>query len=106
VGLILFMHVAPAARGYRRRVASLWESDGQGGHRMVFRWNRGTDTFEHTGELREPASLKRHQDFLQGLLDAGDVEMEAVRRKFLSLHEEKEETSRNGHGQKSRDGRE
>ena len=26
VGLILFMHVAPAPRGYRRRVASFWES--------------------------------------------------------------------------------
>ena len=39
VGLILFMHVAPGPRGYRRRVASFWEADGQGGHRMVFRWD-------------------------------------------------------------------
>ena len=45
VGLILFMHVAPAPRGYRRRVASFWEADGQGGHRMVFRWNAKADTY-------------------------------------------------------------
>jgi hypothetical protein len=100
VGLILFMHVAPAARGYRRRVASFWESDGQGGHRMVFRWNHGTDTFEQTGELQEPASLKRYRGFVQGLLDASAVEMEAVRRKFLCLHGEREETGRNGLGEK------
>ena len=37
-------------------------------------------------ELREPAGVKRYQDFLQGLLDAGETEMEGVRRRFLCLH--------------------
>ncbi len=106
VGLILFMDVAPAVRGYRRRVASFWESDGQGGHRMVFRWDHGTDTFEQTGALWEPASLKQYRGFVQGLLDASEVEMEVVRRKFLCFHGEREETSRNGHGEKPFEGRE
>jgi hypothetical protein len=100
VGVILFMHVAPATRGYRRRVASFWESNGQGGHRLVFQWGRGTDTFERTGELREPARLKRYDGFLQGLPDASEIDMEVIRRKFLCLHGEI------GLGEKSSDGRE
>ena len=42
--------------------------------------------FEQIAELREPAGLKRYQDFLQGLLDAGETEMEGIRRRFLCLH--------------------
>ena len=70
------MHVAPAPRGYRRRVSSFWEADGQGGHRMVFRWDAKADTYEQTEELRDPAGLERYEDFLHSLLDAGEVEME------------------------------
>jgi len=86
VDLILFMHVAPMPRGYRRRVASFWEADGRGGHRMVFRWDVRADHFQQTADLREPAGLKRYQDFVQGLLDAGEIEMEGIRRRFLCLH--------------------
>jgi hypothetical protein len=86
VSLVLFMHVAPAPRGYRRRVASFWEADGLGGHRMVFRWDARADHFQQTAELREPAGLKRYQDFLQSLVDTGETEMEAIRRRFLCLH--------------------
>ena len=86
VGLILFMHVAPLQRGYRRRVASFWEADGRGGHRMVFRWNAETDAYEPTAELHDPAGLGRYKDFVQGLLDEGDVTIEAVRRKALKFY--------------------
>ena len=91
---------------YRRRVSSVWEVDGQGGHRMVFRWDCKTDTFKQTVELREPAGLERYDGFLRGLLDGGEVEMEVVRRKFLCLHGEREDTNRNGPGEKSFEGRE
>jgi hypothetical protein len=33
----------------------LWQSDDQGGHRMVFRWNAKADTHEPTAELPDPA---------------------------------------------------
>jgi hypothetical protein len=91
VGLILFMHVAPMLRGYRRRVSSFWEADGQDGHRQVFRWDAQGDRFEQTADLREPAGLERYERFLRGLLDTGEVEMEVVRRKFLCLHGERED---------------
>jgi hypothetical protein len=79
VDLILFMHVAPVPRGYRRRVASFWEAASTGGHRMIFRWNTQSDRFEPTAELREPAGLKRYRDFLQGLVEAGEANL-IVRR--------------------------
>ena len=85
VGLILFMHVAPVPRGYRRRVASFWETASTGGHRMVFQWVPQTDRFEQTAELQEPAGLKRYRDFIQGLLDGGQRDVEAVRRKVVEF---------------------
>jgi len=86
VGLILFMQVIPGPRGYRRRVATFWEADGQGGHRMVFRWNAKTDVYEPTAEPRDAAGLSRYTDFLQGLLDQGEVAMEAVRPKAVEFY--------------------
>ncbi len=89
VGLILFMHVAPGSRGYRRRVASLWEADAQGGHRMVFRWNAKADTHEPTAELPDPAGLGRYQDFLHGLLDEGEIEMKVVRHRTVEFYRDR-----------------
>jgi hypothetical protein len=86
VGLILFMHVAPGPHGYRRRVASFWEADGQGGHRTVFRWNAKSDAYEPTDELPGPAELDRYKGFLQGLLDEGEVAIEAVRRRAVEFY--------------------
>jgi hypothetical protein len=106
VGLILFMYVAPAPRGYRRRVASFWEADGQGGHRMVFQWNPQIDRFEQTAELREPAGLERNRTFLKGLVEAGESEMEAVRRQAVRFYGAGEDTVQDGPAEKSFEGRE
>lgn len=86
VGLILFMHVDPAPRGYRRRVASLWEADGQGGHRVVFRWDTKADTHETTAELRDAGGLDRYRQFLRGLLAREKIEMGAVRRRVMEFY--------------------
>lgn len=86
VGLILFIHLIPGP-GARRRVGSFWEADGGGGHRKVFRWNAAADTFEATGELHKPAEMDRYEGFIQGLVDAGDVETEAVMRYVARFYE-------------------
>jgi hypothetical protein len=86
VGLILFMHVAPGPRGYRRRVASFWEADGNGKHRLVFHWDAQNDRFEPTAELQQPAGLERYETFLQGLVAAGEVEMAAVRGRVTEFY--------------------
>ena len=88
--LILFMHVIPGPRGYRRRVASFWEADGHGGHRKVFRWNAKADRYEPTAELHDPAELGRYEGLIQGLVDDDDVEMEVVRRKVVEFYRGRE----------------
>lgn len=85
VGLILFIHVVPGP-GARRRVVSFRESDGGGQHRQVFRWNAASDMFEATGELHERAELERYKQFVQGLVDQGEVEMESVRRQVVEFY--------------------
>ena len=57
-----------------------------GGHRQVFRWNGGTDTFEPMGELHHPGELRRYMTFIQNLVEAGEVEMEAVRYKVVEFY--------------------
>ena len=101
VGLILFMHVASMPRGYRRRVASLWEADGQGGHRLVFRWEAHADRFAPTVELHERGQLKRYEDFIQGLLDAGEAELALVRRRAIQFYEAAKDTVRGAMAEKS-----
>jgi len=83
VGLILFMHVAP---GHRRRVATFYEADGQGGHRLLFEWDKPSDTFRQAGDLPDAAELGRYRDFVQRLVEEGDAEVEAVRRKTLAFY--------------------
>jgi len=86
VGLILFIHVVPGP-GARRRVVSFWEADEAGGHREVFRWNAAADTFEATGDLHKPAEMDRYEGFIRGLVDAGDVETEAVMSRVSRFYE-------------------
>ena len=85
VGLILFIHVIPGP-GARRRVVSLWEADGRGGHRQVYRWNATSDTFEVTGQPHESSDLERYKQFVQALVDQGEAEMEAVRRQVVEFY--------------------
>ena len=76
----------PGTRGYRRRVSSFWEADGQGGHRLVFRWNARADTFERVGDVYQPEQLGGYVEFLRGLLDQGEVEANAVRHRVVDLY--------------------
>jgi len=86
VGVVLFMHVARGAGGYRRRVATFWEADGHGEHELRFQWDAPTDTFRQVGELDQPAQLGQYVQFLKQLLDQGEVETAAVRRKVLAFY--------------------
>lgn len=86
VGLILFMHVRHSRRGLLRRVAAFHEADGQGGHRLLYRWDEGADAFEQVGEERDSAGLRPYAGFIARLLDEGDAEAEAVRRKALAFY--------------------
>jgi hypothetical protein len=86
VGLILFMHVARVASGYRRRVASFWEADGRGGHRQLYQWDAASDSFTQVGELRQADDLGGYAEFVQRLVNSGHVETEAIRREVVEFY--------------------
>ena len=86
MGLILFIHVLPGLGGRRRRVVTFWEADGQGGHRLVFRWNAEFDTFEPVHERHDAVELVRYERFIQAAVDKGEETTETVRREVLEFY--------------------
>jgi hypothetical protein len=86
VGLILFMHLGGGLGRYRRRVATFYEADGQGGHQLLFRWQAKSDTFEQVGPLRDPQGLKPYVEFIERLVEEGEAEARAVRRKVVEFY--------------------
>jgi hypothetical protein len=86
VGLILFMHVDRSRTGYRRRVATLYEADSSGAHRLVFAWDPASDAFRPTAALREPEELARYAQFIQQMVDDGESDAASVRRKVLAFY--------------------
>lgn len=86
VGLILFMHVSGRMGHCRRRVAAFYEADGSGGHRLVFRWRGESDTFEPVADLRDRVELEAYCGFIRRLVEEGDVDARAVRRKVVEFY--------------------
>lgn len=95
VGLILFMHVDRGRGGYRRRVSTLYEADGCGGHRLVYEWDPAADTFRQVGDLRDPDELGGYADFVHRLIDAGQAEQTAVRRGVVAFYRGRLRAGRN-----------
>lgn len=87
VGLILFMHAGRGVRGVRRRVSTFHEADGRGGHRLLFEWDAGVDSFRRKGDLRDPDALGEYEQFIQRIVTEGDSRAEAVRRKVVAFYE-------------------
>jgi len=86
IGLILFMHVSAGPGGYQRRVATFHEADGNGRHRLLFQWEAACDRFIQVGELRDPDELRPRLDFIQQLVDEGEVDSSVVRRKVVEYY--------------------
>ena len=86
VGLVLFMHVDRQMGSYRRRVATFWETDGDGGHRLLFQRQPESDTFEQVRPLPNPGGLGRYVAFIQRLVEEGEVDTRAVRRKVVEFY--------------------
>ena len=86
VRLILFMHVSVRLGRYRRRVATFWESDGRGPHRLLYQWEPRSDTFEPVAPTSEVNSLSRYVEFIERLVDEGEVDTQAVRRKVVDFY--------------------
>lgn len=83
VGLILFMHVDVQGAGPRRRVATFYEADPSGTHRLLFQWDPASDTFLQVAEFADRPGLQRYLDLIHRLLDQPDSDTRTVRRKIL-----------------------
>ena len=86
VSLVLFMHVSRTPGGYRRRVSTFWESDGQGGHRLLYQWEPRSDTFERMSPPGDPDDLPRYVAFIERLVAEGEVDTRAVRQKVVDFY--------------------
>lgn len=86
VDMVLFMHVRPTPHGIQRRVATFYEADGQGGHRLLYEWHEAPDSFRQAGDLADPDGLAPYTELVQRLVDDGDTDARAVRRKVLAFH--------------------
>jgi hypothetical protein len=81
IDFLLFMHVDREARGYRRRVDAISESQA-GEHRSIFRWNRERDAYEALVAMDgEAAAVAR---VLAEMAEAGVVEYGKVRARLSS----------------------
>ncbi|NQT88798.1 hypothetical protein HQ560_18670, partial [bacterium] len=89
VDLILFMTVRTGLRSVTRRVATLYESDGAGGHRLLYEWEPMTDSFHRVAEPHDVEGLRPYEEFVQRLVDENIVEAQAVRREVVAFHRER-----------------
>jgi hypothetical protein len=80
------MHVSRDAGGLRRRVATVYEADGRGAHRLMFGWDPPTDAFRQTAEVRDAQGLDRYTEFIGQLVADGDPEVQSVRRQVLAFY--------------------
>jgi hypothetical protein len=86
VSLILFMHVSGTLGRYRRRVSTFWESDGAGRHRLLYQWEPRSDEFERVCPPSGPDDLPRYVEFIERLVNEGEVDTRAVRSKVVEFY--------------------
>lgn len=85
-----FIHqVGRGWRDARRRLVTIWESDGRSPHRCLWRWEAGSDSFRRLEESRLAKSGDPFVDDIRDLLESMDAEglctIDEVRSRFLSF---------------------
>ncbi len=101
--LILFMKLERSLMGYRRRVSTFYESDGEAGkHNLLFTWEPGSDTFSQNGEslllkriarqrglsLEQVAEgLQQCRLFVESLMKSGNTDFRWVRSQVVNFYE-------------------
>ncbi len=95
--LMLFMNLERSLMGYRRRVATFYESDdGTGEYKLIFTWDPGSDSFHQhhdprpLGETVQPnkksAELERCRRFVESLTESGNTDFRWVRKQVVDFY--------------------
>ncbi len=80
IDLVVFM----AARRGKRRVTTVWQADGSGGHGCAWRWLPEDDRFDRLAgppPAASEAELARYRDFLERALADGVFQMAKLRER-------------------------
>jgi hypothetical protein len=67
-------------------VATFYEADDQGGHRLLYEWVPDDDAFRPATEIPDRHGLAPYTEFVQRLVDEGEADCRAVRRKVLDFY--------------------
>ncbi len=86
VGLILFMFAGIIEGRFRHRVSTVYQADGKGGHRLVFRWHKEGDRFESLLTAEDLAALDPYQRFIDRIVKEGEAEAEIVRQRVFEFY--------------------
>jgi len=100
--LLLFMRLERSLTGYRRRVATLYESRGEAGkHNLLFTWEPRSDTFSQHGDPlllkrialqrgrsmeQTTAELQRCRSFIESLMASGEAHFRWVRKQVVGFY--------------------
>ncbi len=103
-GLFLFMNLERTLTGYRRRVATLYESSGEAErHNLLFSWKPELDTFsqqsdpllleriaQQRGASTEQVAeeLQRCRSFIKRLVESGETDFRWVREEVIRFYSE------------------
>jgi len=101
IDLLCFLHMDTDEKGYRRRVATLYEAFGDAGvHRLIFEWSASTDSFSKHDDTELVTRLADRQgipvsrvrdeihsirDWIGGLQASGARDFRTVRQEFVKL---------------------
>jgi len=85
MNLMFFLSVRSAGWDYERRIETVWESDGSGPHRLVFKAGDGASPAD-TSMLVSKQDLAKAQRIINRLLDSGVRTIEKVRAFLLEAN--------------------
>ena len=57
-----------------------------GGHELLFEWRASSDAFDHVAAAGDPDGLRPYVDFVRRLVEEGETDTRAVRRKVVEFY--------------------
>ena len=86
VNVMAFISIAGSGGARQHRLATIWESDGQSPHRLVFQWDAERDAFEQTAKPHVPRDrIEAFKPLLQQLVRDEQRTIQQVRSRVVEF---------------------